>query len=95
MTATDAVVLPPGKVRLKFSAPVPAAVTPLGGAIVTPLAAVVAPKVQPPAGVAPVIEPGGAVLGTTCLTTVTEPVQLPRARFRRMVPTWSKLPVWK
>src|SRR6476659_6804125 len=71
--ATGAVVVPPGKVKLKLSAPVPVAVAPEGGAMVTPLAVVVAPNVQPPAGTAPMMEPAGAVFGTTCLTTVTEP----------------------
>src|SRR6478735_541303 len=84
---TGAVVVPPGKVRLKLSAPVPEAVAPEDGAMVTPVAVVVAPNVQPPAGAAPVMEPAGAVFGTTCLTTVTEPLQLPSARFFRMVPT--------
>ena len=64
----------------------PAAVAPDAGAMVTPVAVVVAPKVQPPAGVAPAIEPAGAVLGTTCLTTDTEPLQEPRASARSALP---------
>ena len=52
----------------------------------TPDAVVLAPNVQPPAGTAPVIDPGGAVLGTTCLITETEPWQAPRASARRAAP---------
>src|SRR4051812_43826719 len=89
LTATGAVVVPPGNVRLKFNAPVPVAVAPLAGSMVTPDAEVLAPNVHPPAGVAPVVLPAGAVLATTCFTTVTDPVQLPRARFFRIVPTSS------
>ena len=58
-----AVVVPPGNVRPKLSAPVPAAVSPLAGEIVTPGVVVVAPKVHPPAGSAPVVVPAGAVTG--------------------------------
>ena len=52
----------------------------------TPDAVVVAPNVHPPAGTAPVIEPGGAVLGTTCLITVTDPWQEPSAKARKAAP---------
>src|SRR5689334_17317136 len=70
VTAIGAVDVPPGNVRLKLSAPVPGAVAPLGGAMVTPEAVVAASNVHPPAGTAPAMDPGGAVLGTTCLITV-------------------------
>ena len=77
VTVTGPVVVPPEKVSGKLTAPVPSAVgADVGASTDTPgdPAAVIT---HPPAGVAPVIDPAGAVEGTTCLTTVIEPWQLP------------------
>ncbi len=77
--------VPPGKSRPKLTAPVPAAVAPEGGVTTTDEVADAA-NVHPPAGCAPVVDPSGVLNGTTCLTTVTVPVQFPSARLRKAVP---------
>ena len=55
---------------------------PAGGSIVTPVVVVEAAKSQPPAGLAPAVEPAGVPFGTTCLTTEIDPWQLPSASAR-------------
>ena len=78
-------VVPPAKVSGKLTAPV-AAVVRVVGAVKVTLVVPTPVKSQPPCGWAPATLPVAVVDGTTCLTTVIEPSQLPRARARKAAP---------
>ncbi|MFC7581153.1 hypothetical protein ACFQWG_08075 [Schaalia naturae] len=72
----------------KLTAPVPVLVVPEAASVTSGLEEV-APKVHPPAGVAPVTSSPVVPSGTTCLTTVTVPAQLCEIISRRTVAAWS------
>jgi hypothetical protein len=86
VTVTVAVDDPPAYWSGKFTAPVPETVVPDCSDGVTPGLEVLASKVQPPEGVAPVTVSPVVEDGTTCLTTLTDPLHVPSARSRRASP---------
>ncbi len=78
-------VVPPAKVSGKFDCTRGSSGS-RGRAVKVTLVVPTPVKSQPPCGWAPATLPVAVVDGTTCLTTVIEPSQLPRARARKAAP---------